>query len=229
MLDFPSGSLIKNPPAMRETWVWSLGWADTLEKGTATHSNIPGEFHELYIVRGITKSWTWLSDFHFLSLHMMIVLKNLLPPQHRHYGDRSIIMLVYPLCPPGFLSHIANCKKFVSLRLHLSSLRTGSMGSLSWGRQFNIIVRREFWRVRCLRLPGWLSGKESTCNGRGESSIPGLGRSPAVGNGISFQYSCLENSMDRGAWRVIVHEIARVRHNLATKPPPPPRLLRLVC
>ena len=32
--------LVKNPPAMWETWVWSLGWEDTLEKGKATHSNI---------------------------------------------------------------------------------------------------------------------------------------------------------------------------------------------
>ena len=32
--------LVKNPPAMRETWVQSLGWEDPLEKGTATHSSI---------------------------------------------------------------------------------------------------------------------------------------------------------------------------------------------
>ena len=32
--------MVKNPPAMRETWAWSLGWEDPLEKGTATHSNI---------------------------------------------------------------------------------------------------------------------------------------------------------------------------------------------
>ena len=32
--------LVKNPPAMRETWVQSLGWEDLLEKGTATHSSI---------------------------------------------------------------------------------------------------------------------------------------------------------------------------------------------
>ena len=35
--------------------------------------------------------------------------------------------------------------------------------------------------------------------------IPGLGRSPGVGNGNPFQYACLENSMDRGAWRATVH------------------------
>ena len=41
--------LVKNLPAMRETWVRSLGWEDSLEKGMATHSVFwPGEFHELY-------------------------------------------------------------------------------------------------------------------------------------------------------------------------------------
>ena len=37
-----------------------------------------------------------------------------------------------------------------------------------------------------------------------------------------FQYSCLASPMDRGDWRVRVHEVARVRHDLVTKPPPPP-------
>ena len=40
-------------------------------------------------------------------------------------------------------------------------------------------------------------------------SIPGLGRSPGVGNGNSLHFSCLENSMDRGAWWVIVHGVAQ--------------------
>ena len=39
-------------------------------------------------------------------------------------------------------------------------------------------------------------------------SIPGLGKSPGVGNGNSLQYSCLENSMDRRAWRATVNEAA---------------------
>ena len=37
--------------------------------------------------------------------------------------------------------------------------------------------------------------------------IPGLGRSPGVGNGNPLQYSCLENSMDKGAWQVTVHGV----------------------
>ena len=40
-------------------------------------------------------------------------------------------------------------------------------------------------------------------------SIPGLGRSPEVGNGNPLYYSCLENSMDRGAWQSSVHGAAK--------------------
>ena len=49
-------------------------------------------------------------------------------------------------------------------------------------------------------FPGGSVGKQSACNAEELSSIPGLGRSPAEGNDNPFQYSCLENSMDRGAW-----------------------------
>ena len=54
------------------------------------------------------------------------------------------------------------------------------------------------------RLSWWLSGKEFTCSGDAgdASSIPALERSPGEGNGNPLQYSCLENPMDRGAWRV---------------------------
>ena len=37
---FLVAQLVKNPPAVQETWVWSLSWEDALEKGTATHSSI---------------------------------------------------------------------------------------------------------------------------------------------------------------------------------------------
>ena len=43
------------------------------------------------------------------------------------------------------------------------------------------------------------------------------GRSPEGGNGSLLQYSCLENSVDRGAWRATGHGVARVKHNLATE------------
>ena len=44
--------------------------------------------------------------------------------------------------------------------------------------------------------------------------IPILGRSPGEGNGNLFQYSCLENPMDRGAWQAMVHSIAKSRTRL---------------
>ena len=49
---------------------------------------------------------------------------------------------------------------------------------------------------------------------RDVGSIPGLGRSPGVGNDNLLQYSCLENSMDRGAWWATVHGVSKsLSHN----------------
>ena len=50
-----------------------------------------------------------------------------------------------------------------------------------------------------MSFPCGSDGKESGCNAGDLSSIPGLGRYPGEGNGYPLQYSCLENSMDRGA------------------------------
>ena len=63
--------------------------------------------------------------------------------------------------------------------------------------------------------------KESACNTGDLGSIPGLGWFPGEGNGNPLQYSCLENPTDRGAWPATVHGVARVRHDWATKLPPP--------
>ena len=59
-----------------------------------------------------------------------------------------------------------------------------------------------------LSFHGSSKGKESACNARQLGFIPGSGRSPGEGNGNPLQYSCLENSMDRGAWRAAVHRVA---------------------
>ena len=47
------------------------------------------------------------------------------------------------------------------------------------------------------------------------SLSPGSGRSPGEENGNPFQYSCLENPMDRGTWRVIVHGVTKIRTQLS--------------
>ena len=56
---------------------------------------------------------------------------------------------------------------------------------------------------------GGSDGKESACNTGDLSSILGSGRSLGEGNGYPLQYSCLENSMDRGAWRATVHGVTK--------------------
>ena len=58
-------------------------------------------------------------------------------------------------------------------------------------------------------FPGDSEGKESACNTGDQGLIPGSGRSPGGGNSNPLQYSCLENSMDRGAWRATVLGVAK--------------------
>ena len=55
-----------------------------------------------------------------------------------------------------------------------------------------------------LGFPGGSDGKESACNAGDQGLIPGSGRSPGKGNANPFQYSCLENSMNRRDWQAIV-------------------------
>ena len=65
------------------------------------------------------------------------------------------------------------------------------------------------YAVPSLDFPGGSDSKEPVYNAGDLGSIPGSGRSPGEGNGDPLQYSCLENSMDRGTWRAIVHGITK--------------------
>ena len=64
-------------------------------------------------------------------------------------------------------------------------------------------------------FPGDSDGKESACNVGDTGLIPGLGQYPGERNGKLLQYSCLENSMDRGAWQARVHGVAKSRTRLS--------------
>ena len=64
-----------------------------------------------------------------------------------------------------------------------------------------------------LVFPGGSVDKDSACNEGDPGLIPGLGRFPGEGNGNPLKYSCLENSMDRGAWWATSMESQRVRHD----------------
>ena len=64
-------------------------------------------------------------------------------------------------------------------------------------------------------FPGSSAGTESACNAGEPGSIPGSGRSPGEGIGYPLQYSCLESSMDRGAWKAAVHGVTKSRTQLS--------------
>ena len=61
-------------------------------------------------------------------------------------------------------------------------------------------------------FPDDSDGKESAANAGDSDLIPGSGRSPREGNGNLLQYSCLENSMDRGALWATVHRVTKRHH-----------------
>ena len=65
-----------------------------------------------------------------------------------------------------------------------------------------------------LGFPGGSDRKEFACNAGDLGSIPMLRRSPGERKGYSLQYSCLENSMDRGAWQAAVHGVTKSQTQL---------------
>ena len=75
--------LVKNLPAMWETWVWSLSWEDSPGEGKGYPLQYPGlensMDHTVHTVHGVAKSRTWLSDFHF---HLFISASPLVPGSH---------------------------------------------------------------------------------------------------------------------------------------------------
>ena len=65
------------------------------------------------------------------------------------------------------------------------------------------------------RVPGGSDGKEFACKAEDSGSIPGSRRAPGEGNGNPLQYSCLRNSMDRGAWWATVHGVTKSQTQLS--------------
>ena len=83
------------------------------------------------------------------------------------------------------------------------------MGSLSVHQWVFLTQELNWGLLHCKGFPGGSDGKVSACNAGDPDSILGFGRYPGEGNGNPLQYSCLENSMDGGAWWATIQGVAK--------------------
>ena len=126
--------------------------------------------------------------------------------------------LVFPACTAGTPTRLSPSSVTASRRTPISRLPLDTLIPPLFFSFFNInwllldldsvLIKTTYlhwWR----RLPCSSNGKESACEAGDQGSIPGLGSSSGEGNGNPLQYSCLENSMDRGSWLATVHGVAK--------------------
>ena len=84
--------------------------------------------------------------------------------------------------------------------------------------EFHIVDLLDFFFLQIFlsfKFPGGSDGKASACNAGDLGLIPELERSPGEGNGKPLQYSCLENSIDGGAWWAAVHGVTKSQTQLS--------------
>ena len=121
----------------------------------------------------------------------------------------KVKVLVAQLCPP--LCNLMDCSLPGSSVHGFLQARRLEWVAIPFSRGSS--QPRDGTRVFCtagrLGSLGGSDSKESACNAGDTSSIPGSGRSPKEGNGYPLQSSCLEKSMNRGAWQATVHEVAK--------------------
>ena len=79
--------------------------------------------------------------------------------------------------------------------------------------QGNKSFMKKYVDIRFKGFPGGSDGNESACNAGDRGSTPRSGGCPEEGNGNPLQYSCLKNSMDRGAWQLQAMGSQRVGHD----------------
>ena len=105
----------------------------------------------------------------------------------------------------------SHCCLHVIFVMKIISFSHGEVNYISMDLKFGF----GYWII-LWGFPDGSDGKESACNTGDPGSIPGSGRSPGGRNGNPLQYSCLENSMDRGAQWATVHGVSKSRICLVT-------------
>ena len=128
-----------------------------------------------------------------------------------------------------------SCNRFIHHSLPYSVLLfpeasiSNSFISFSWVLNLYLYTVEPHYSVPYLRIcpafPGGSDSKESACNAGDPGSIPGSRRSSGEGNGYPLQYSCLENSIDRGTWQATVDGVTKSQMWLNNKH----TLLNFIC
>ena len=155
------------------------------------------------------------------------------PLLYKKFSFFNLFQLIYCCC---FFNHsvMSNSLQPEGLQLArppghwISQARTAEWAAISFCKESS--QSRDQLRIFCIAGRCFINSsavkhlpamQEETMSNAGDVGlIPGWGRSPGERNGNPRQYSCLGNPMDRGVWWAIVHGVARVRYDLATKPPP---------
>ena len=136
------------------------------------------------------------------------------PPEPCYFSCRPhILMLLMKLLVACKAEYI--CKR----RKGISSISSYVYTKKEREREMRYSAKKQWQRARVEEgksggkdqksFPDGSDGKESACNAGDLDSIPGLRRSPGEGNGYPLKHSCLENSVDRGAWGDTVHGVAK--------------------
>ena len=124
--------------------------------------------------------------------HPWVAGATVLPPFNQWEGVSSLCEITSPISPPED-SHLHgnNPRRPIHLAMKLLTMTCHVSACIHSFFHF----RNNYWG-----FPGGSDGEESACNTGDWGLSPGLGRCPGEGNGYSLQSSCLENSMNRGAW-----------------------------
>ena len=185
---FPDGSVVKNPPAKQETLAQSLGWEDPLKEEMATHSSI------------LAWETPWTEEPGRLQCMWLWKRHDLATKQQQHVYRKAVKRIQSSHIPHIQFSSIIILHEWVWYIFHNS-----------WVNIDTLLLTK----VHTIQVALVVKNPPASLgNLRDLGSIPGLGRSPGGGKGNPFQYSCLENPMDRGAWRATVHRVAKSQTRL---------------
>ena len=129
------------------------------------------------------------------------------------YADDTTLMTESKEQLKSLLMKVKKESEKVGLKLNIQKIKIMASGpNTSWqidGETMETV--RDFI---FLGFPGGSAGKESACNEGDLGSISWLGRLPVEGKSYPLQYSCLENPMDREAWRATIHKVTKSRTQL---------------